>query len=300
MSASKIKVLYIAGWGRSGSTILNDILGQIEGFFSVGEARYIWDHGLIANWPCGCGVPFKECAVWQKVLDEAFGGANCVSAHTLCSLRERVRTSHLPLILLPGGESWLMSRLGEYPASLERLYRAIQTTIGCRVIVDSSKFPSYAWVLETIPGIDLYIVHLIRDPRGVAYSWRSKAALLGYHSPVDSSLHWSIWNLALEALGRHSSQQYLIVRYEDFVDKPQETIERVLDLVQERAAHLPFVTGQEVQLSTNHTVAGNLSRFQTGLVRLQLDDEWRMRIRPSDRFTVTALTWPLLRKYGYL
>ena len=37
MSGERVKVLYIAGSGRSGSTILDRILGQLDGFFSVGE-----------------------------------------------------------------------------------------------------------------------------------------------------------------------------------------------------------------------------------------------------------------------
>ena len=42
MREKKVKVLFIAGNGRSGSTILDVILGQLEGFFAVGELRRIW------------------------------------------------------------------------------------------------------------------------------------------------------------------------------------------------------------------------------------------------------------------
>jgi len=65
---NKIKVLYITGWGRSGSTILDNIMGQIDGFFSVGELRYIWDRNLIENRLCGCGVPLEECPIWSQIL----------------------------------------------------------------------------------------------------------------------------------------------------------------------------------------------------------------------------------------
>ena len=40
-------VLYVAGAGRSGSTLLDNLLGQIPGFFSAGELRYVWERGLI-------------------------------------------------------------------------------------------------------------------------------------------------------------------------------------------------------------------------------------------------------------
>jgi hypothetical protein len=41
-------------------------------------------------------------------------------------------------------------------------------------------------------------------------------------------------------------------------------------------------------------------RFQTGPVLLRRDDTWRTRLALVDRRRVTALTFPLLRHYGYL
>ncbi len=35
MQSNKIKVLYIAGYSFSGSTILANVLGEIEGFFPL-------------------------------------------------------------------------------------------------------------------------------------------------------------------------------------------------------------------------------------------------------------------------
>ena len=35
----RTKVLFIGGYGRSGSTLLDRLLGQIDGFVSVGEVR---------------------------------------------------------------------------------------------------------------------------------------------------------------------------------------------------------------------------------------------------------------------
>jgi hypothetical protein len=72
MQDSKIKVLYIAGFERSGSTIVNRVLGQIPGFVAWGELRDIWLHGIIENRPCTCGASFADCLAWQKIFKEAF------------------------------------------------------------------------------------------------------------------------------------------------------------------------------------------------------------------------------------
>jgi hypothetical protein len=44
---------------------------------------------------------------------------------------------------------------------------------------------------------------------------------------------------------------------------------------------------------------GNPMRLETGHVQLRLDEAWRTDMRVMDRATVTALTWPLLLRYGY-
>lgn len=302
-------MLYIAGLGRSGSTLLGNVLGQVDGFVSVGEVRLIWEYGLILNKVCGCGALFKECEMWPLVLDEAFGGMGGVDPRRMIRLRGSWnRTKHIPLMLVPPGRWLVKRRLAEYLDSLGRLYRAVQTTTGSRVIVDSSKFPSHSLALGMVPSVDLYVVHLVRDPRAVAYSWWLRKKLqpdpenpeyTPQNSPVKTSLRWMARNLGAEAFRRRSPKRYLMLRYEDFVAEPQVTIARILGLVQEQAASVPYVAEREVKLGVNHNIWGNPNRFQTGLVRLRRDDEWDSRMRPRDKSLVTLLTLPLLVRYGY-
>ena len=63
-----MRVLFLAGSGRSGSTLVTTALGQVDGFFAAGELRYLWQRGLVDNRPCGCGRPFRECPVWTAIL----------------------------------------------------------------------------------------------------------------------------------------------------------------------------------------------------------------------------------------
>jgi len=214
------KVLYVAGWGRSGSTILGRILGQIEGFFSVGELRYIWDRGVIENRLCSCGNPFRECPVWGKVVSRVLGTGGSITAEELVDLRERgLRTRH---VLLEPTRRRLQARVAlmdRYVQALEKLYPAVQDASGGRVIVDTSKFPSYAYLLRNTPGIKLYLLHLVRDPRAVAYSWASRrkpeldrgqgtTAVMAPHGLVESSLIWNEWNLAIEKAWRSEPERY--------------------------------------------------------------------------------------------
>jgi hypothetical protein len=304
----KTKVLYVAGFGRSGSTLLGNVLGQVDGFVSVGELRSIWEYGLVQNKVCGCGAPFEKCEMWQPIIDEAFGGMGGVDPRKMIQLRESwARTKHIPLMLTPPSRQLIKQRLAEYLDALERLYSAVLTTTGSRVVVDTSKFPSYGFVLGMVPSVDLHVVHLVRDPRAVAYSWLRKRLhpdpenpeYMPQRSPVGSSVRWMTRNLATEALWRRSPQRRLLLRYEDFVAEPRKAIEQVMKLVGEEKAPRPHLGEDEVELGMNHNVWGNPSRFQTGKVEIRPDKEWAYRMKPGDKRLISSLTFPLLVRYGY-
>lgn len=309
-SGEKIKVLYIAGSGRSGSTILDNILGQVEGFFPVGEFVYVWRR-LVNDGTCSCGARCRECEVWRPVLESAFGGPEGVDARTMSRIQEAsTRPRHILLMLTRGGEGLLRSRWTEqYRDAIGRMYRGISTVTGSTVVVDSSKLPLYGRVLGDVPGVERYVVHLVRDPRAVAYSWLRKKrstptggslAYMPQHHPVESSFEWDLCNVAAEGLREDAPERYLMLRYEDFVEKPRPTVERILRLVGEEPGSLPFVSERGVELrGPNHNVGGNPSRFRTGVVELRPDTEWTTGMKGRDRGLVTALTLPFLARFGY-
>ena len=61
-----VPVLFIACAGRSGSTLLDRVIGMQDDFFSAGELRFIWERSFGENQLCGCGAPFDECAFWGR------------------------------------------------------------------------------------------------------------------------------------------------------------------------------------------------------------------------------------------
>ena len=308
MDSGPVKVLYVVGLGRSGSTILSNSLGQIPNFFSGGELNFIWRHNVIENRLCGCGRPFRECPVWSKVMDEAFGGMDGVDPREMMRLQNSgTRTRHIPLMLTKRGRRSLAERLQKFLINYGRLYEAIGTVTGSRVIVDSSKEPAHGFAMGMVPSVDFYVLHLIRDPRAAAYSWSKKKPQpdtdtrehMVRFSPAKSSALWVSWNASAEALWRRAPQRYLRLRYEDFVADPRKSFEEILDLVGERVAEPPLVGEREVKLGVSHTVSGNPNRFETGAVELRTDREWVSKMNPRDKALVTALTLPLLTHYRY-
>lgn len=307
MGKEKIKVLYIAGRGRSGSTILSNILAQAEGFFSAGELR-LWNRRLKENRPCGCGKPLANCEVWRSILGQAFAGIQNID-RAVIDLHERGLRSRSPLLMLmkPKGRS-AGGPLDGYALQLEAIYRAIQSVTGCHVVVDSSKSPLYAYLLGLMPAIDLYLVHLIRDSRAVAYSWERQRQHARKDDPlhrrqlgpVQCSLLWNSGNVLTEFMAKRLGNQCLRVRYEDFVAAPRTTVESILRFAGEETSTLPFISGNEVLLNITHTISGNPNRFHTGPETLQPDSEWKTKMKLSQKNLVTSLTFPMLSRYGYL
>ena len=309
-STARARVLFIGGWGRSGSTLLDRALGQLPGFVSVGELRELWHRGCLENRPCGCEEPFDRCPFWRAVGEAAFGGWPSAGCGELARLRDELdRPWSVPLTLAGGVGGSPRRSVQRYTVALGRVYRAIQQTSSARVVVDSSKLPSHAFLLRRIPSIDLRVVHLVRDSRGVSFSWQKwvkKRASSGEgdylyrFDPVSASVRWMLYNGMTHALGPLGTP-YLFVRYEDLVADPRKELERILRFVgtEDLRSELGFIEGAEMRLEPNHTVDGNPMRFLRGSVAVRSDEEWKAKMARRDRRTVTAMTFPLLLKYGY-
>lgn len=307
-----VKVLYIGGYGRSGSTLLERMLGRVPGFWPVGELVHLWRRGLIGDERCGCGASFSSCPVWGRVGERAFGGWDSVDGEAMADLQREVdRNRFIPAMISPGLRPAYRESLGRYQAILEGVYGAIRdgaTTGGGGVVVDSSKHASSAFLLRRVPGIDLRVVHLVRDSRGVAYSWTKQVrkpeaageAFMPTHSPARSSARWLSYNLLFDVL-RGTGVPTLLLRYESLVADPAAALARVVAHAGEAVPEggFSFLGDGAVQVAPDHTVSGNPMRFQQGAIRLRLDEAWRTGLPKRQRTVVGAMTWPLQMRYGY-
>jgi len=311
MSKGKLKVIFIGGSSRSGSTLLDRMLGQIEGFFSLGEMYHIWGRSFIENQLCGCGKPFRECEFWNAVVREAFGGFEKIDAHRVLRLQHSVaRTRHVPYLAFPRLRSREFdSALREYVEILDCLYKAIVKVSGSNVLIDSSKTPPHGFVLREIQDIELYVIHLVRDSRAVAYSLQRKkqkpdiywkTAYMPRKGFLRSTHGWLLANLLTQFLGT-MVPRYIIVNYEDLAESPRETITILLEHLDLQAVNLNFfVNERRIKLGLAHTVAGNPIRFMKGEVKIYPDKEWERNMSFYKRCAISAITYPLLKRYQTL
>jgi hypothetical protein len=298
---SETTVVYIAGCGRSGSTVLDLSLGQSEGWFSMGEFRLFW-HALRDHWRCSCGRDVTECPFWAK----AYAESPIDVPSLLAALRTIVRLRRTPALMYPALLGPHRADYDTLRTALRTVYRATAQTAGASVLVDSSKDALYGLVLANALDMRLHVVHVVRDSRAVAWSWQRKRkrpevaheeAYMPQRTPLRAGVDWDLRN-ALVHLLRRRADGFTRVTYEEFTTAPAATVERIRARV---GATVPETGSPRGGFADEqHTVAGNPVRFSRDALELRPDFEWQQSLPAADRRTVTAVTLPLLAAYGYL
>lgn len=313
MNSDRQRVLYIAGAGRSGSTLLDIALGNHPEITSVGELSKLVPSALLKHEYCACGERGDECAFWREVVARWLGGgAGRAEQEAYLALQERFERARRWRRLgaerrrLQGGQpSPLFQNYAERTAVL---FRAVAQTVGKPVVVDSSKNPARAFALSLVPGIEVAVIHLVRDPRGVAFSYQKPfarderggvqhdiAPLPGWRT----ALGWRFANAASErVLAALPAGHGARLRYEDLVSDPRRAFAGLGPLLGVDFTDLGerLAAGEEMQV--HHTVAGSRLRMQ-GRVRLAADSQWQSAMPARARAAVARFAGPALARYGY-
>lgn len=304
-----IKVLSVVGAGRSGTTVLASILGEIEGFATAGELRWLWARGIIEGRPCGCGESPARCELWAPVIERTLSAIRPRTVEDIvASQRELAHRHNLPRLLRTvdgSDDGWQALRLVR-EVNLSAC-TALADVTGARVVIDTSKRPLDAAVFAGLWDLDHYVLHLVRDPHAVVHSWRrtktfttaGRTRTMGTRRLPSTVRRWTANCRSAEALRRRiPGPRWLHLRYEDFAAEPRSAVERIMELLEE-SNRAPFENDHTVLLQPNHIVAGNPSRFTTGSVTIKIDDDWRRQMPRQDRLLVDLATMPFLVRYGY-
>jgi hypothetical protein len=247
-----MRVIYIAGAAHSGSTLLDLMLNAHPDIVSVGEVLKL-NRQLAYRDPeskkyasCSCGAAsLWDCKFWSAV-DAQTRVSTGKSLAELEILDGRTRPA------------------GRAPNVV--LFKAIAAVSGKSFIVDSSKIPRRLSHLMQIPELDVYPVHLVRDPKGqIASVMRKHGGFL------KNILRYEIVQEQIRR--RLQSVPHSVVRYEDLVRDPERALNSIL-----HPLGLGFDRRQLGWAEADkHIVAGNHVRYQTTST-LVLDEKWRERL----------------------
>jgi Sulfotransferase family len=276
-------ILYVAGMGRSGSTLLGRAFGHHERVFYAGEVALLpsW---IAHDWPCLCGEPISKCSFWSSVMSAMPRRLDGAAARSLDAAIGRAPMRFLPFLLSDriAPRYRVLGRSGpDVSLRLRELYRAIASVSGAEIIVDSSKSPFFGYLLEDLP-FGLRLLHLMREPRANVYSVarnaraKNEAAGSSFTSLIRAA-EWSAWHHTIDRLWGDHDGQYIRVRYEDFVSRPSASLDRVAEFlgiapVWSRNPAVRDVDGrQTLFLGGEHAIGGNPRRARTSTVTIYED-----------------------------
>jgi hypothetical protein len=302
-------VIYIAGSGRCGSTLLERVLGQIPGYVNVGELIELAMHTAPLGERCGCGQATTDCPFWTAVGNRAFGGWD---SRYLDSVRRRqirvVRRHHrIGLRAIERADRKCRTDLAALGVYYESLYRAIAAESGAACVVDASLEVIQALALAGA-GIDVRVIHLVRDVRGVAHSLSKRVvrphALNGTEfmwrtTPAVAAVMWVLCMNQVKLL-RQRGIPVAQMRYEDFVCQPREAVEAALGQLglPPDPSGLAHIGDRRVVLGPSHGLSGNPSRFLQGELILRPDEAWRDQMSRHNRILVSMIGLQYLLRYG--
>lgn len=301
-----MQVLYIAGAGRSGSTLLEMILGNEPHCFSVGEVRFFWEYWQEEGRRCGCGELLRACDFWTAVVKRL--QAQNVDLATLSQMAQMYdRTRYFPWYILPVRHG----RSQPPPLFLEGtrlLYEAVWQESGQKIIIDSSKVPSHLFILSQLAQIDVYALHLVRDGRAVAYSWnkRQKQELgvtrqngyMARHSSLRALVTWLVENIFTNS-NHNKVKAYTIMRYEDLAQDFATVLPEAWQQLGISDWEVDVTREDTITVQPTHSVGGNPLRFKERTLRISLDEAWRREMSTRQQLILGLIAWPVMRQFGY-
>src|SRR4051812_24313599 len=265
-AADAQRVAFIAGTSWSGSTLLEQGLAQLDGWVSIGEPFWIWDRAFPLML-CECGAEFGRCEFWQTVLRDAYGRDQyAVREQVRIQARGLWRHSILPTLAHSDAmrPSHALAELGDL---VSPVYDAVARLTGATTVVDASKSGLWGLALAGAPGLDLRVIHLVRDPESyLASDGRTRAvpfppgATRPPRPPSRSLLTWLLLHFEADRLSRHDVNSTTVL-YEDLVRDPARTAGAVAQAIEPTAdVHRVFDGDRLVVRSTGHAVGGNPRR----------------------------------------
>lgn len=258
----KVKVLYIAGNGHSGSTLLDIILGNSPSVFSSGELTFITRESIDEEY-CSCGEVIGNCKLWSIIMNKWLEKIDLsIEEYRVLRLKyERNKATHTVLF----NKFFPTKDFLAYCTATKVLFECIQEVTNSEIIIDSSKTPQRIPILERI--VDLKVIHLCRDAKGVLNSAKKsykKDISAGVEVDLPSRrtsktlIEWVFVNLmtSIFSFGLYSVK----LKYKDYIGnlKYLEKLDGKIKITGDSFATYHIMAGNKMRLKNEINVDNNV------------------------------------------
>ena len=293
------KVLYINCSSYSGSTLLSFVLNGHRDMFSIGHTTG-WSFAPDQPFYCSCGEEIQDCPFYRHIAEcfrragFAFEFSNFGLGYRLArnNRLNRCLTARLPLVAWPGLERLRDRLVARVPALAGRLrdidrrnrcfIEAALAYLDASVFVDNSHSPYRLRFLRAAEGLDLARLHLVRDPRGVAFSNMALRRV----GPARATTMWirdqvDICRIAQAPIRGQAPGDLLRIHYEDLCDETDRTLGEIHRFV--GLSHQPFSGDFK---DKEHHILGNVMRL--GASKIVKSTKWRDELSAEDLGQIEA------------
>lgn len=300
-SQGPINVIYILSNGRSGSTLLDLLLGAHPRLWTLGEAHMLpWE----VRWggPCGCGVPHQACDFWKGLLpllpledqevplelfrgDTPNGGGKVLRWAHLASFARGAASARWAGAAMRYGEA--NRRYFELVLEAARQHKGEQ--VNC--LIDASKDPYRLLWLESSGLFNIKVVHLYKDPRAFVYSMTKPMLPAATRKVVRFTGRWLFENSLFTLLVQRAfADNILHLKYERLASDPEGALADIGRLLK---LEMPAGLSESFRTAETHGVSGNPMRWEN--TRVKLDQKWKSKLPSHYQRAVGLAAWPLLK-----
>ncbi len=263
-----MKIIFILGSGHCGSTLLDLILDDHSKIVGVGELS-----------------TFKKTSIKNEFWDSIIGDESIPELNIYRDKKSFLLNNNE----FKTSDTSKVIDINKYIKFHERLYGKVLSKTGATVIVDSSKNPDRVELLSQSNIIEPVVLHVVRDGRGVFWSYFRKYK----NNVLFCIFKWILSNVKVEILRmRVKHIPYYYISYSMFTNNPFGTLKKiikVLDLEFEDTI-LNYRDFNHNQIGGNRMKNGNTSVIKE-------ETSWKEDIPLYYKVVLSILYFPLLIIY---
>ncbi|MFK7946482.1 MAG: sulfotransferase [Saprospiraceae bacterium] len=298
---NKKKIIYILGVERSGSTLLNIILGNDDHIASFGELQY-FPEAVLKNHMAYQDVNIKESIFWSNIINEfevKFGTDIFLEYQNLRIKYERWRS--IPMLLLH--KLLKKKTLFSYWEYNDFLIDQLQKRTNKEYVCDSSKnYPRYLALLLS-NQYKFYPILIIRSVYGYVWSKKKHSINNGNSDKKQnlfkSIIFWNSDNLLFLIIRLFNIKKIPIVKYEDFATTPENTLNRLEQVFNLNLKSVKKHIKEKNIFTIKNTIAGNYSLRLKNKISIKLDNSWKVNLTLKEIITISILSFFLLKIINY-
>jgi hypothetical protein len=263
-SVNTKKIIYIAGYGYSGSTILERILASHSQIIGCGEM-----HNLLSDFNikeiCSCGSSLEDCSLWKNVYAHHLKDNTSVDSINVFSILSENTSDEIVFICDSSKTTW---------GTMLRPYKLSKNH-------------------------EVYLIHLCRNGKSCLSSILKRKGNSGMaFKALSTGIHWSIANLMAYWFQMNKPNRYFRLKYENLINNPESSIAPLFEYLGLDGQSIEKGLANKASIPLTHQLSGNAIRRKKDLVlKSVLKPNKPIHFLAITLFQI--ISWPIHKLIGY-